>query len=133
MITDLQNEMRTKCEAETTEATCSALGVGSRVAPCIWTPEPDPGTCTLNSIDSSIDEWLRWTMIALFGLAFGQLIRLLSSHIFRKATKDQVDIADFEDPFLATDSYDRWSKYSASYRDPDRGAASTGTRDRWGN
>ena len=44
---------------------------------------------------------------------------------------EQVDIANFEDPFLANDSYDRWSKYSASYRDPDRGASSR--RDRWGN
>ena len=39
----------------------------------------------------------------------------------------QVDIADFKDPFLADDSLDRYSKYSASYRDSNR-AVGSGTR-----
>lgn len=91
VIADLQDEFREKCGAETTEVGCNALG-GARVDPCIW----DPPACTLNPAfedDSSINTWLQWTMIALFGLAFGQVIRLASSHIFRKATKDQVRAA----------------------------------------
>lgn len=133
VIADLSEEMRKNCEAATaSEDLCLAVAkIGSRAA-CTWTEEGQEPRCTFSAIpDSSINEWLQWTMIALFGLAFGQLIRLLSSHVFRKATRDQADIANFEDPFLANDSYDRWSKYSASYRDPDRPASSR--RDRWGN
>lgn len=120
VINDLKDGFQAVCAKEENEADCNAA-LGNRGA-CSW--EGEPPVCTIAEISSSIDNWLKFAMIALFGLAFGQLVRLLSSHIFRKATKDQADIASFEDPFLANDSYDRWSKYSASYRDPDRGASS---------
>ena len=166
VINELKDELDRKCEAETFEANCLEVArIGNRAA-CTWTPGRPDHECHRTEIpESSINQWLEWTMFALFGLAFGQLIRLLSSHIFRRATRDQVcvcraracvcvcvcrtfslprashaklispheqvDIASFEDPFLANDSYDRWSKYSASYRDPDRVAGSR--RDRYGN
>ena len=90
VISELTEEMRRKCEAETVEPSCIAVArIGNRAA-CTWTEGGTP-PCALTEIpESSINQWLEWTMFALFGLAFGQLIRLLSSHIFRRATKDQV-------------------------------------------
>ena len=85
VISELTEEMRRKCEAETVEPSCIAVArIGNRAA-CTWTEGGTP-PCALTEIpESSINQWLEWTMFALFGLAFGQLIRLLSSHIFRRS------------------------------------------------
>ena len=88
----LRDAMSEECEAAGTADECEALGSGLPAAakPCQW---EEPSTCRLNDRwgeDGSSQDWLQFTMYALFGLAIGQLIRLASSHIFRKATRDQV-------------------------------------------
>ena len=92
IVNGLRDAMSEECEAAGTADECEALGSGLPAAakPCQW---EEPSTCRLNDRwgeDGSSQDWLQFTMYALFGLAIGQLIRLASSHIFRKATRDQV-------------------------------------------
>lgn len=124
---------------------------------CTVEPGSETGTCTPMQIcyrkcDRSIPEtliccpdevfssWLDLSKWALLGLALGQIVRFLSSRVFRRANRDQADIGDFTDPFLGTSSGgessatwggpDRWTKTAAEYQE--RGLSRPSARDRWG-